>query len=296
MPDRLLGTSAATAGSSAVAAVTTDLVTEIQRRHDLSPTATAAVGRLVTGAALLAANLGERERISLQITGDGPIGMLVADAWLLDEQTIGARGYARNGRAELPVNARGKFDVAGALGSGTLRVTRSYETGQPYVGVVPLQTGEIAEDLAAYLVNSEQVPSVVALGVLADPRGVVAAGGAIARMLPGAVDADIAALEERARSMPLITTLVAQNPEPLFLLEQLLGGEPSAGREMSIAFACTCTQRKVENVLRSLGRDELQRLREREETEATCEFCRRRFVFTRDELKALEGEASLPSG
>ena len=92
---------------------------EIQRRHDLSPTATAAVGRLVTGAVLLGASLGARERISLQITGDGPIGTLAADAWLLDERTIGARGYARNGRVELPINARGKFDVAGAIGDGT---------------------------------------------------------------------------------------------------------------------------------------------------------------------------------
>jgi molecular chaperone Hsp33 len=290
MPDRLLSGSAATSGSSVAAAVTTDLVAEIQRRHDLSPTATAAVGRLVTGAVLLGTNLGERERISLQIAGDGPIGILVADAWLIDEQTIGARGYARNGQAELPVNPRGKFDVAGALGNGTLRVTRSYDAGQPYVGVVPLHSGEIAEDIAAYLVNSEQIPSVVALGVLADPRGVVAAGGVVARMMPGANETEIAALEERACAMPPVTTLIAQRPDPLFLLQQLLGDDTSGTeRSMAIAFACTCTKRKVENVLRSLGRDELDRMRsEREETEATCEFCQRRFTFTRDELKALE--------
>ena len=290
MPDRLLGASAATSASSVVAAVTTDLVAEIQRRSDLSPTATAAVGRLVTGAILLGTNLGEHERISLQIAGDGPIGMLAADAWLLDEQTIGARGYARNGGVELPVNSRGKFDVSGAIGSGTLRVTRSYEAGQPYVGVVPLHSGEIAEDIAAYLVNSEQIPSVVALGVLADPRGVVAAGGVVARMLPGANEPEIAALEQRAQAMPPVTSLIAQRPDPLFLLQQLLGDETSGTeRSMAIAFACTCTKRKVENVLRSLGRDELDRLRsEREETEATCEFCHRRFTFTREELKELE--------
>lgn len=248
---------------------------------------------VVTGATLLAASLSERERISLQITGDGPIGMLVADAWLIDAETIGARGYARNGRAELPVNARGKFDVAGLLGSGTLRVTRSYETGQPYVGVVPLHSGEIAEDLAEYLAKSEQIPSVVALGVLADPRGVVAAGGVIGRMLPGATEAEIAAMEERARAMPPVTTLVAKRPDPLYLLAQMLGDDTSrAERSMAIEFACSCTKRKVENVLRSLGRDELERLRaEREETEATCEFCRRRFTFTRDQMKALAEKA-----
>ncbi len=290
MPDRLLGASAFASGSSAVSAVTTGLVTEIRQRHDLSPTATAAVGRLVTGAVLLAANLGERERISLQISGDGPIGMLVADAWLLDERTIGARGYARNGRVDLPVNARGKFDVSGALGSGSLHVTRSYEIGQPYVGVVPLHSGEIAEDLAAYLANSEQIPSVVALGVLADPRGVVAAGGVIARMLPGAVESEIAALEDRAAAMPPVTSLIAQRPDPLFLLEQLLGDDAAGtDRSMDIVFACTCTKGKVENVLRALGHDELERLQsEREETEATCEFCRRRFTFTREEIQALQ--------
>ncbi len=293
MPDRLLGAAAAASGSSVVAAVTTGLVTEIQQRHDLSPTATAAVGRLVTGAVLLGASLGERERMSLQITGDGPIGALVADAWLLDEGTIGARGYARNGRVDLPVNARGKFDVSGALGSGTLRVTRSHETGQPYVGVVPLRSGEIAEDLAAYLAHSEQIPSVVALGVLADPRGVVAAGGVIARMLPGAVESDIAALEARAAAMPPVTSLIAQRADPIFLLEQLLGdGGVGTDRSMDIGFACTCTKRKVENVLRSLGNDELERLQsEREETEATCEFCRRRFAFTREEIQALRERA-----
>ena len=197
MPDLLLGATAGS-GASIFAAVTTDLVAEVQRRHDLSPTATAAVGRLVTGAVLFGAGLAGRERISLQISGDGPIGTVAADAWLLGDRTVGARGYARNGRAELPIDARGKFDVAGVIGDGLLQVTKSYEVGQPYVGVVPLQSGEIAEDLAAYLAKSEQIPSVVALGVLANPNGVVAAGGVLAQVLPGAGDAAIALLEARA--------------------------------------------------------------------------------------------------
>lgn len=294
MADRLLVAAAAIAGASVVAAVTTDLVAEVQRRHDLSPTATAAVGRLVTGAVLLGANLGDGERISLQISGDGPIGALAADAWVLDGERIGARGYARNGRVELPVNARGKFDVAGALGTGMLRVTRSYAVGQPYVGVVPLRVGEIAEDLAAYLADSEQIPSVVALGVLADPRGVVAAGGVIARMLPGAGDDEIAVLEARARAMPPVTTILAQNPDPGHILTHLLGEtRAESDRSANVAFACTCTKPKVEMVLRSLGRDELKRLaQEREHTEAICEFCRRRFSFTREEVRALAEPSS----
>lgn len=290
MADRLISAAATATGASVVAAVTTDLVSEVQRRHDLSPTATAAVGRLLTGAVLLGANLGAHERISLQISGNGPIGTLVADAWLVDNDTIGARGYARNGRIELPINARGKFDVAGALGAGSLQVTKSYEVGQPYVGVVPLQTGEIAEDLAAYLARSEQIPSVVALGVLADPRGVVAAGGIIARMLPGATDAELASLERRARAMPAVTSIIAESPDAGALLAHLLGYDAGAAESANVTFACSCTKTKAETLLRGLGREELERMQgERERTEAICEFCQRRYVFTREELRAITG-------
>lgn len=288
MPDLLLGATAGS-GASIFAAVTTDLVAEVQRRHDLSPTATAAVGRLVTGAVLFGAGLALRERISLQISGDGPIGTVAADAWLLDDRTVGARGYARNGRAELPIDARGKFDVAGVIGDGLLQVTKSYEVGQPYVGVVPLQSGEIAEDLAAYLAKSEQIPSVVALGVLANPNGVVAAGGVLAQVLPGAGDAAIAQLEARAEAMPPVTKVIAERPDARHLLQQLSGDEDlRSQRSMDVRFACLCTKRKVEAALLGLGAVELQRMnRERDETEATCEYCRRRYVFTRGEIEAL---------
>jgi molecular chaperone Hsp33 len=289
MPDLLLGATAGGSGASIFAAVTTNLVAEIQRRHDLSPTATAAVGRLVTGAVLFGASLSGRERISLQISGNGPIGTIVADSWLLDERTIGARGYARNGRAELPIDARGKFDVAGAIGGGTLQVTKSYEVGQPYVGVVPLHSGEIAEDLAAYLAKSEQIPSVVALGVLANPGGVVAAGGVLAQVLPGASEAAIAHLEERARSMPPVTTVISELADPRQLLDELSGqADLRTSRSMDVRFACLCTKRKVEVALLGLGRAELERMNdERDETEATCEFCQRRYVFMRAEIAAL---------
>ncbi|MGA9945425.1 MAG: Hsp33 family molecular chaperone HslO, partial [Candidatus Cybelea sp.] len=138
MPDRLVAATNLDAGVALVAAITTDLVAEIRDRHDLWPTATAAVGRLTTGAALFSASLKGSERISLQIAGNGPLQTIAAEAWLLDGRTAGARGFARNGRVELPVDHRGKFDVAGAVGAGSLQVTRSSDVGQPYVGVVPL--------------------------------------------------------------------------------------------------------------------------------------------------------------
>ncbi|MGA8839311.1 MAG: Hsp33 family molecular chaperone HslO, partial [Candidatus Aquilonibacter sp.] len=177
MPDLIISASAPQTGIAIAAAITTDLVAEIRSRHDLSPLVSAAVGRLTTGAALLGMALKGSERITLQMSGDGPAGSIAADAWLLEPDVLGARGYAANPHADLPLNAAGKFDVAGALGSGSLQVTKSYDVGQPYVGIVPFYSGEVAEDIASYLVNSEQIPSVVALGVLANPDGVRAAGG-----------------------------------------------------------------------------------------------------------------------
>lgn len=289
MPDLIISASAPEAGFSIVAGITTDLVREAQRRHGLSPTATAAVGRLTTGAALLGSTLKGKERVSLQISGDGPLRSIVADTWLLDEERIGARGYAKVPDADLPLNARGKFDVAGAVGSGSMQVTKSYEVGQPYVGVVPLYSGEIAEDIAAYLVNSEQIPSIVALGVLADPAGVKAAGGLIAQVLPGADERAVSALEERALAMPPITKLINEGADAHALLHALAGPvELRSHRTIDVQFSCRCTRDKVEAALLGLGADELQKMaNERSETEATCEFCKKMYVFTSEEVNGL---------
>ncbi len=294
MPDRILAASALDAGIAITAAITTGLVGEIRDRHDLWPTATAAVGRLATGAALLAANLKGNERISLQIAGDGPLGNIAADAWFLDEKTIGARGYARNGQVELPVDERGKFNVAGAVGKGSLQVTRSTDVGQPYVGIVPLASGEIAEDLAVYLAQSEQIPSVVALGVLANPNGVIAAGGVIAQALPGADERLLAALEARAVAMPPVTQQISQGADAGALLRSAAGDtELRAIRTLDVRFACRCTRTKVEAVLLGLGADELLALtRERDLTEATCEYCKTEYVFTAEEVRELSTRLS----
>ncbi|HEY6325714.1 MAG TPA: Hsp33 family molecular chaperone HslO [Candidatus Cybelea sp.] len=289
MPDTLLAASAPDAGIALVAAITTDLVAEIRDRHDLSPTATAAVGRLTTGAALLGAQLKGNERISLQIAGSGPLGALAADASLLDDRTVGARGYAQNARVDLPIDARGKFDVAGAVGKGSLQVTRSSEIGQPYVGVVPLRSGEIAEDLAVYLAQSEQIPSVVAIGVLANPGGVAAAGGVLARALPGTDERALAELERRAARMPPVTQSISHGADAGALLHELAGDwKLHAQHEIAVRFACRCNRAKVEAVLLGLGADELLRLsRERDGTEATCEYCKARYFFTTREVEEL---------
>ncbi|HEY0615913.1 MAG TPA: Hsp33 family molecular chaperone HslO [Candidatus Elarobacter sp.] len=287
--DRIVTGSAARGTVSLVAGVTSELVREARERHDLAPTASAAVGRLVTAAALLGASLKGRERLTLQIVGDGPIGGITADAWSTGERAIGARGYARNGRADVPLNARGKFDVAGVVGHGKLHVTKTYEVGQPYSGIVPLVSGEIGDDVAAYLANSEQIPSVVALGVLADPNGIRAAGGVIAQVLPGADDATVTALERNAATMDPVTTQITGGAGAEALLRAVAGDlEVKLFDAYEIGFDCRCTREKVETALLGLGKDELAKIaREQPQTEATCDFCGETYVLSADDVRGL---------
>jgi molecular chaperone Hsp33 len=287
--DRILTASAARGTVSLVAGITTELVREARERHDLAPTSSAAVGRLVTAAALLGASLKGRERLTLHIVGDGPIGSLTADAWSTGAGTIGARAYARNGGADLPLNERGKFDVAGVVGSGKLQVTKTYEVGQPYVGIVPLASGEIGDDVANYLANSEQIPSIVALGVLADPRGIRAAGGVIAQVMPGADDAVIAALERNAAAMAPVTTQIAGGADAEALLRAVAGDlDVKVFETFDVAFDCLCTREKVETALMGLGKDELAKIAsEQPKTEAKCDFCGETYVLSADDVRGL---------
>jgi molecular chaperone Hsp33 len=287
--DRIVTASAARGTVSLVAGITSGLVRDARKRHDLAPTASAAVGRLLTAAALLGASLKGRERLTLQVVGDGPIGAVTADSWSTGVHAVGARAYARNSRADLPLNERGKFDVAGVVGAGKLQVTKTYEVGQPYSGIVPLATGEIGDDVAAYLANSEQIPSVVALGVLADPEGIRAAGGVVAQVLPGADDAVVAALERNAASMAPVTTQIVGGADAEALLRAVAGDlDVKLFDTYDLAFDCRCTRAKVETALIGLGKDELAKIaREQPHTEATCDFCGERYVLSADDVRGL---------
>jgi molecular chaperone Hsp33 len=287
--DCVVTASAANGTAFFVAGTTTELVREVQRRHALAPTAAAAVGRLVTAAALLGTGLAGRERLTLQIAGDGPIGAVIADAWSAGDGAIAARGYARHPEADLPLNALGKFDVAGVIGRGRLQVTKSHEIGQPYVGIVPLQSGEIGDDVASYLANSQQIPSIVALGVLADPAGIRAAGGIIAQLMPGADDATIARLEANAAAMPPVTTQIVDGAGARALIARLADGLELREHERAYEarFDCRCTRERVERALAGLGRDELLEMAREPQTEATCDFCKRRYVLTASDVEGL---------
>lgn len=292
--DRIITATAAHGTVSLVAGITTDLVREARERHDLAPTSSAAVGRLLTAAALLGVSLEGRERLTLQIVGDGPIGGITADAWSTGAYTIGARAYARNGAADVPLNGLGKFDVARVVGEGKLHVTKTYEVGQPYSGIVPLASGEIGDDVAAYLANSEQIPSIVALGVLADPSGIRAAGGVVAQVQPGAHDATVAALERNAATMQAVTTQIVGGADPRALLRAVAGDlELNVFDSYAVEFDCRCTLEKVETALMGLGKDELAKIaREQPETEATCDFCGHTYVLSSDDVRSLSTRLS----
>jgi molecular chaperone Hsp33 len=287
--DRIVTASAAHGTISLVAGITSGLVREVRERHDLAPTSSAAVGRLLTAAALLGASLKGRERLTLQIVGDGPIGGLTADAWSTGQHAIGARAYARNGDADVPLNALGKFDVARVVGEGKLQVTKTYEVGQPYSGIVPLATGEIGDDVAAYLANSEQIPSIVAVGVLAGPNGIRASGGVIAQVQPGADEATLAALERNAATMSPVTTQIVDGAGAEELLRTVAGGlDLKIFDTYDVAFDCRCTLAKVETALLGLGKDQLAKIaREQPSTEAVCDFCGHTYVLTADDVTAL---------
>ncbi len=179
--------------------------------------------------------------------------------------------------------------MAGVVGSGSLQVTSSYEVGQPYSGITPLASGEIGDDVAAYLANSQQIPSVVALGVLADPSGIRAAGGVIAQIMPGADESTIAALERNAGAMAAVTTQIVGGADPEALLRAVAGDlELKLFDRYEARFDCRCTREKVETALLGLGKDELAKIaREQPQTEATCDFCKVRYVLSADEVRAL---------
>jgi len=273
-----------------VAARTTALVREAQSRHGCSPTVTAALGRLLTGAALMGSTLSGRERITLQIAGNGPVRGLVAEAAAGGR----VRGYPLRPSAERPLNMHGKFDVGGIVGHGFLHVTRTFDSGLPYTSAVPLANGEIGEDLASYFARSEQIPTVVAVGVLANPNGVVAAGGILAQVLPGADEHVIDVLEAGARALPHVSSLVRDGDSPERLVDRLAGSlRPRVAGVLPLAFSCHCDRARVVKAIVGLGKNALESMADgADDTQATCDFCGRQYVFSPDDIRRILEAAS----
>jgi molecular chaperone Hsp33 len=284
--DRLVRGLVADAGVRGLAAVTTDLVEEARRRHGTFPTATAALGRALT-AALLVGGLGkEDERVSLEFSGDGPLGGILVDA----TPDGSVRGYVTRPRTDLPPRA-GKLDVGGALGRGLLCVMRIPPgEGPSYRGIVPLVSGEIASDVARYLVDSEQTPSVVAIGVHVNADGTVgAAGGYLLQTLPDAAAGTIARLERNVAASVAPSELVRRGRSAAGILETLLAGFASHTLdEQTVRFRCRCSRERVEAAVIAMGRAELQDVLTAERTaEIVCEFCAAHYHLDESDLQSL---------
>lgn len=305
--DSLIHATAADGTVRCMAAVTTHTVAEAARRHNTSHTATAALGRTLTGALLLGASLKELDRLTVQIVSEGAIGGITAETNA--HGTV--RGYVRNPEADAPLKPNGKFDVSGIVGSGMFYVTHEsgYEVGlyrEPYRGSVPLISGEIAEDFAYYLSQSEQIPSAVMLGVFIRAReadtaaaAVEAAGGLMIQIMPGADDKIIAAIEASIERTPHTTAMIREGAAPREMLRTALGSlEFEALTEHRVAFECSCSRERAVSLVSSIDRAELESmLREDRGAAMTCHFCNSIYRVDEAELESImEKQESKVSG
>lgn len=271
----------------AVCARTTHMAEEARWRHDLWPIPAAALGRTMTGAALMAAALKHDQKIQVQVVGDGPIRYVTASA---DSQG-GVRGYVGEPHVHLPSTQPGKLAVGQAVGSGKLHVIRDLGMREPYTSTLPLVSGEIAEDLTHYLVASEQTPSVLSLGVLVETdHSVRASGGFMLQLLPGADEQLGRQLEERLRDLPGISRQVDEGRAPEQIVEDLFQGWGDVRwlERRSVSFHCPCSWERFEKGLIALGEGEVRDMIDTVgEAELICHFCRERYVFDEEALRGI---------
>lgn len=273
----------------------TDVVEELRRRHDTYPAVTAALGRTAMGALLLgAASLKERDQLlSVEVRGGGPVGRVLATANGAGE----VRGLVSNPAVHADSVEPGKLNVAGVVGtSGYLSVTKDLGMREPYRGTVELQSGEIGDDLAYYLLRSEQTPSAVGIGVFVSRDGVVeAAGGFLIQLLPGLSDDEAAAIEREVAALPHPTEMIRAGLSPEQVLQRVFGEDFDALERVPISFACPCSRERFESAIVTLGRDEVTRIIEEEEKEATevvCHFCNEAYHFSPAEMEEILRAAS----
>ena len=270
-------------------AVYTRALTERARQiHHTSPVATAALGRALAGVSMMGNALkGSGESVTLQIKGDGPLGTILA----VSDAEGNVRGYVQDASVELPLRADGKLDVGSAVGhSGTLTVIKDLGLKEPYVGTVDLLGGEIAEDLAAYFVESEQIPSACGLGVLVDrDRSVLAAGGYLIQLLPGAGEDTIAKVEGGIYAAPSVTNQLRDDPDPANLLRTVLSDFDLEILETTpIEYRCYCSRDRVTRTLISLGRTELQSIvDDGKDIHIDCQFCDKIYDYTPDQVRQI---------
>ena len=270
-----------------MAAETTDMVERAQQIHKTSAVTSAALGRLLTASSLMGSMLkGDSESVTLRMNGGGPAGtvMAVSDCW------GNARGYVQNPVVEIPLNAKGKLDVAGAIGTdGSLVVIKDLNLKEPYIGQTPIISGEIAEDLTSYYAISEQLPSVCALGVLVNPDlSIKKAGGFIIQLLPTAFDDTIDMVERCIAGIPSVTQMLSDGMTPEEICHRVLSEfELEVLDESHPVYKCNCSKDRVEGALISTGIKTLQELELEEKTEVNCQFCEKKYVFSGSDISEL---------
>lgn len=287
MNDYMVRATAGDAQIRAFAVRSKELVETARAAHDTSPVVTAALGRLMTAGLMMGSMLkGEEDLVTLQIKGEGPVHGLTVTA----DGAGHVKGYADNPQAMMPPNSAGKLDVGGVIGTGVLHVMKDMGLKEPYASTVALQTGEIGDDLTYYFATSEQIPSVVALGVLMNRDNTVRqAGGFVVQLMPFTPEETISRLEEKLSSISSVTAMLEEGYTPEGILELVLGefGVRITDR-MPVSFHCNCSRERVERVLVSLGKKELQEMADAgEEVEMHCHFCNKRYVFSVQEIEAL---------
>ena len=264
-----------------------EIVSEIERIHKTSAVITAALGRLSMGASLLGFGLkGNSDTLTIRINGKGPAGNLIA----VSDSYGNVKAYVANPVVEIPLNSKGKLDVAGAVGkNGYLSVVKDLGLKEPYSGQVPIVSGEIAEDITNYLAVSEQIPSVCALGVLVDTDLTVkCAGGFLIQVLPFASDAVIDTIESNIKNMSSVTQLLSggKTVEEISLMA-LDGLSPNILDDFEISYKCDCSRQRVERALISLGKTELESISNDDKTEVCCHFCDKKYIFSQEQIKNL---------
>ena len=262
-------------------------VNDAIRYHSLAPTAAAALGRTLTASSLIGVMLKNKtDSVTLNINGDGIAGRIIA----VSDYYGNSRGYIQNPQADLPNNSAGKLDVAGIVGKGTLSVIRDTGEKEPYIGMTPIVSGEIAQDITEYFVQSEQIPTACALGVLIDTdHTCLAAGGFMIQLLPFADDAFINKLENRISLLYSISNLFAQGKTNEEIIKEILGDiEFDIFDENEVGYRCDCSEERVRRALVSLGKDELCKMeKEEKEIEVGCQFCDKKYTFNKEKLQEM---------
>lgn len=272
----------------AYAIQSTDTVEEARRRHDTWATASAALGRTLTISTMMGAMLKGTAKLTVKLEGDGPTGPIIADANAHGD----VRGYITNPHVDFELNDKGKLDVARAVGTtGNLSVVKDLGLKDHFTGQVPIVSGEVSEDFTYYFANSEQVPSAVGAGVLVNPdHTILAAGGFIVQIMPGATEETISQIEASISQIPPISTLIREGKTPEDIINQLFGdGQVRFLEKMPVQFLCTCSIDRIKDAIKSLGAEEIDQMIEQDGgAEATCHFCNETYHLNIEELESLK--------